>query len=82
MVGDDITTPRGWLNSEERGLLTPPRTGWQYWDGTGWTSDHTLVFNYCAGEETMTRECYYYGELAGADALVDGGHGEEHGGAE
>ena len=63
MVGPDISKDGGWMKSEEQGLLTPPRTGWQYADGTGtWPSDHTLVFNYCAGEETMTRECYYYGE--------------------
>ena len=65
MVGD-ITSDSGWLISEERGLLTPPRTGWQYADGNCgeacWFSDDTLVFNYCDGEETMTRECYSYGE--------------------
>ena len=40
-VGYDING--GWLRSEERGLLTLPRTGWGYADGTGtWPSDDTL----------------------------------------
>ena len=43
VVGSDITDDYGWMKSEERGLLTPPRTGWQYADGTGtWPSDDTL----------------------------------------
>ena len=43
MVGPDITGISGGLRSEERGLLTPPRTGWQYSDGNGgWQSDDTL----------------------------------------
>ena len=43
IVSDDITDINGWLSSEEQGLLTPPRTGWQYGDGTGtWPSDETL----------------------------------------
>jgi len=41
-VGDDITDEGGWLASEETGLLTPPRTGWLYDDGTAWQSDITL----------------------------------------
>ena len=45
-VGPDITDPSGRMKSEERGLLTPPRTGWQYYGGTCraacWFSDDTL----------------------------------------
>ena len=42
-VGYDITGG-GWLKSEERGLLTPPRTGWQYADPDfePWQTDDTL----------------------------------------
>ena len=40
MVGEDITGTSGWMKSEERGLLTPPRSGLQYWNGTTWISDH------------------------------------------
>ena len=44
-VGDDITDARGAMRSEKRGLLTPPRTGWEYADGTWpWPSDETLQF--------------------------------------
>ena len=43
MVGSDITANSGWLKSEETGLVTPPRTGWGYADGTStWPSDDTL----------------------------------------
>ena len=42
MVYSDITATSGWLASEEKGLLTPPRTGWKYaYKGT-WHSDDTL----------------------------------------
>ena len=46
MVGSDITSVSGWMRSEKRGLLTPPRTGWEYDDGTDWTSDETLQFRF------------------------------------
>ena len=41
MVGYDITGG-GWMQSEEAGLLTPPRTGWLYAVNEGWTSDDIL----------------------------------------
>ena len=41
MVGPDISQDRGWMKSEEQGLVTPPRTGWEYADN-GWHSDDTL----------------------------------------
>ena len=42
MVGPDITGISGGLRSEERGLLTPPRTGWRYADKGTFHSDDTL----------------------------------------
>ena len=41
-VGPDITGAIGWLEGEETGLLTPPRTGWLYGDKGTWHSDDTL----------------------------------------
>ena len=47
MVGSDITSVSGWMRSEKRGLLTPPRTGWEYADGIStWLSDDTLEFKF------------------------------------
>ena len=43
LVYKDITSNKGWIQSEKTGLLTPPRTGWEYADGT-WQSDETLQF--------------------------------------
>ena len=42
MVDSDITGISGGLRSEERGLLTPPRTGWLYADKGTFHSDDTL----------------------------------------
>ena len=44
MVGPDISQDRGWMKSEEQGLLTPPRTGWLYADPDlePWQTDDTL----------------------------------------
>ena len=45
MVGSDITDISGWIKSEKQGLLTPPRTGWEYADN-GFHSDETLQFEF------------------------------------
>ena len=42
MVHPHLTKVTGWMRSEEIGLPNPPRTGWQYYDGTTWVSDETL----------------------------------------
>ena len=44
MVGLDINAAGVYLRSEETGLLTPPRTGWQYADPDlePWQTDDTL----------------------------------------
>ena len=44
-VGPDITLASGAMKSEKKGLMTPPRTGWEYADGT-WLSDETLEFRF------------------------------------
>ena len=47
LVSDDITKTSGWMRIEKQGLLTPPRTGWEYADnGTFGHLDQTLKFKF------------------------------------
>ena len=43
-IGSDITTARGWIRSENTGLLAIPTSGWEYYDGTDWIADPDLIF--------------------------------------
>ena len=48
-VGSDYTNAtRGWLRSSLRGEITVPRTGWEYWagSGSGWLADNTVSIDY------------------------------------
>ena len=45
-IGSDITTARGWIRSENSGLLAIPTSGWEYYDGTDWLADPDLIFTY------------------------------------
>ena len=45
-VGSHIAGSLGWIGIEKQGLLTPPRTGWEYWDGTVFSSDQSLEFEF------------------------------------
>ena len=48
IVGPDLTMDRYdasvGISSEEEGLTTPPRSGWDYRDSTDWVLDDTLLF--------------------------------------
>ena len=44
IVGTDVTKFSGWIISKEKRLTTLPRSGWEYWDGTDWVLDDTLLF--------------------------------------
>ena len=44
VVGSDVTKNRGGIESKRSGLTTPPRSGWEYDDGTSKVLDDTLLF--------------------------------------
>ena len=48
VVGPDVTVDEEdasvGISSEKDDLTTPPRSGWEYWDGTDWVLDDTLLF--------------------------------------
>ena len=47
MVGPDITDDRGWIQTEKTLHPTPPRMGYEYYDGSvKWPKDETILFTF------------------------------------
>ena len=48
MVGPDYTEKAGWLESSLRGEITVPRTGWEFWagSGSGFVADNSVSIDH------------------------------------
>ena len=48
LVGKDYTEAVGWLKSSQRCEITVPRTGWEYWagSGSGFVADNSLSIDH------------------------------------